>query len=356
MLDWIDSYEERAWQTTTDGTVRYALLGLGWWTVDVALPAIESSDLGEVTTFVSSSTEKAERLADENDVANGISYDEFHDGAASDEFDAVYVGTPNAFHLEYVETAADLDKAVICEKPMESTVERAERLVEACEEADVPLMVAYRMHTDPAVQRAKELIEDGFLGDPVSVHGHNSQPLLEMIPDPDQWRLNPDLSGYGTSVMDLGIYSINTARYLLDRDPVAVQSQMSSHHEAFADVPDERSAAILVLEDDVKMVTTDSQHAHEDTTLKITGTEGQIEFQPAFHGEVTLKLSRGDVTVTVDHDTFDAEREMEEEFDYFADRVLTDGDIHADGRHGLQDMRVIEAIHESAESDDVVEL
>jgi len=356
MLDWIDSYEERAWQTTTDGTVRYALLGLGWWTVDVALPAIESSDLGEVTTFVSSSTEKAERLADENDVANGISYDEFHDGAASDEFDAVYVGTPNAFHLEYVETAADLDKAVICEKPMESTVERAERLVEACEDADVPLMVAYRMHTDPAVQRAKELIEDGFLGDPVSVHGHNSQPLLEMIPDPDQWRQNPDLSGYGTSVMDLGIYSINTARYLLDRDPVAVQSQMSSHHEAFADVPDERSAAILVLEDDVKMVTTDSQHAHEDTTLKITGTEGQIEFQPAFHGEVTLKLSRGDVTVTVDHDTFDAEREMEEEFDYFADRVLTDGDIHADGRHGLQDMRVIEAIHESAESDDVVEL
>ncbi|MCU4802686.1 Gfo/Idh/MocA family oxidoreductase [Halobacteria archaeon HArc-gm2] len=356
MLDWIDSYEERAWQTTTDGTVRYALLGLGWWTVDVALPAIESSDLGEVTTFVSSSTEKAERLADENDVANGISYDEFHNGEASDEYDAVYVGTPNAYHLEYVETAADLDKAVICEKPMESTVDRAERLVEACEDADVPLMVAYRMHTDPAVQRAKELIDEGFLGDPVSVHGNNSQPLLKMIPDPDQWRLDPDLSGYGTSVMDLGIYSINTARYLLDRDPVAVQSQMSSHHEAFQDVPDERSAAILVLEDDVKMVTTDSQHAQEDTELKITGTEGQIEFQPAFHGEVTLRLSRGDVTVTIDHDTFDAEREMEEEFDYFADRVLTGGQIHADGRHGLQDMRVIEAIHESAESGDVVEL
>lgn len=356
MLDWIDSYDERAWQTTTDGTVRYALLGLGWWTIDVALPAIESSDLGEVTTFVSSSAEKARRIADENDVDNGISYDEFHDGAASDQYDAVYVGTPNAYHLEYVETAAELDKAVVCEKPMESTVERAERLVEACEDADVPLMVAYRMHTDPAVQRAKELIDDGFLGEPVSVHGNNSQPLLEMIPDPDQWRLDPDLSGYGTSVMDLGIYSINTARYLLDRDPVAMQSQMSSHHEAFADVPDERSAAILVLEDDVKMVTTDSQHAQEDTHLKITGTEGQIEFQPAFHGEVTLRLSRGEVTVTVDHDTFDAEREMTEEFDYFADRVLTGTPIHADGRHGLTDMRVIEAIHRSAETGDVVEL
>jgi len=355
MLDWIDNYDERAWQTTTDGTVRYALLGLGWWTIDVALPAIESSDLGEVTTFVSSSAEKAQRVADENDVDNAISYDEFHDGASSDQYDAVYVGTPNAYHLNYVETAAELDKGVICEKPMESTVERAERLVEVCEDADVPLMVAYRMHTDPAVQRAKELIDDGFLGEPVSVHGNNSQPLLEMIPDPNQWRLDPDLSGYGTSVMDLGIYSINTARYLLDRDPVAVQSQMSSHHEAFTDVPDERSAAILVLEDDVKMVTTDSQHAQEDTELKITGTEGQIEFQPAFHGEVTLRLSRGEVTVTVDHDTFDAEREMTEEFDYFADCVLTDTPVHADGRHGLTDMRVIEAIHRSAESGDVIE-
>ncbi|WP_224337654.1 D-xylose 1-dehydrogenase Gfo6 [Haloprofundus halobius] len=356
MLDWIDSYEERKWQTATEGTVRYALLGLGWWTIDVALPAIESSDLGEVTTLVSSSTEKAERLAEENDVENGISYDEYHDGAASDQFDAVYVGTPNAYHLEYVETAAELDKAVICEKPMEATVERAKRLVEACEAADIPLMIAYRMHTDPAVQRAKELIDKGFLGEPVSVYGNNSQPLLEMIPDPDQWRLDPNLSGYGTSVMDLGVYSINTARYLLDRDPVAVHARMSSHHEAFEDVSDERSAATLVLEDDVKMVTTNSQHAHEDTNLKLTGTEGQIEFQPAFHGEVTLQLSRGNVTVTVDHDTFNAEREMMEEFDYFADRVLTGAPMHADGRHGLTDMRVIEAIHHSAESGDIVEL
>ncbi|MFC6823591.1 D-xylose 1-dehydrogenase Gfo6 [Halopelagius fulvigenes] len=356
MLDWIDNYDERDWQTTTDGTVRYALLGLGWWTIDVALPAIESSDLGEVTTLVSSSTEKAQRLAEENGVDHGINYDEFHDGAVSDAYDAVYVGTPNAYHLEYVETAADLDKAVLCEKPMEATIDRASRMVDVCETADVPLMIAYRMHTDPAVRRAKELIDDGFIGEPVSVYGNNSQPLLEMIPDPDQWRLDPDLSGYGTSVMDLGIYSINTTRYLLERDPVAVQSQMSSHHDAFADVPDERSAALLVLEDDVKMVTTDSQNAHEDTNLKITGTEGQIEFQPAFHGQVELRLSRNDLSVTIEHEAFDAEREMEEEFDYFANRVLTDGEIYADGRHGLTDMRIIRALHEAAESGDVVEL
>ncbi len=354
MKSWVDRFEERTWQTTTEGTVNYALLGLGWWTMDMALPAIEESDLGTVTTLVSGSSDKAERLASEHDIDHGISYEAFHDGATADAYDAVYVGTPNASHLNLVETAAGLGKAVLCEKPMESTVERAERMVEAA--ADVPLMIAYRMHTDPAVQRARELIADGFIGDPVSVYGNNGQPLLEMIPDANQWRLDPDLSGYGTSVMDLGIYSINTTRYLLDRDPVVVQSQMSSHHDAFADVPDERSGALLVLEDDVKMVTTDSQRAHEDTQLKITGTEGQIDLRPAFHGECTLHLSRGDVSVTVSHEQHDAQREMREEFDYFADRVLTGGEIHADGQHGLTDMRIIRAIHEAAESGDVVEL
>jgi D-xylose 1-dehydrogenase (NADP+, D-xylono-1,4-lactone-forming) len=355
MHDWIDSYEERDWQTTDDGTVRYALIGLGWWTTDVAIPAIADSDLGTVSVLVSSSTEKAEEIAAANDVEHGISYDEYHDGAASDAYDAVYIGTPNAFHLEYAETAADLGKAVLCEKPMEATVERAERLVEACEDADVPLMIAYRMHTEPAVRRARDLVESGFIGDPVSVYGTNNQRLLEMIPDHDQWRLDPDITGYGTSVMDLGIYSINTARYLLRRDPITVHSQMSTHHEAFADVPDERSSSTLLL-DDVHMVSTTSQRAHDDTQLKLIGTEGTIELDPAFHGQASLRLSRGDLSVTVDHETYDAEREVREVFDYFADRVLTGEEIYADGRHGLVDMRTIEAIHRAADEGEPIDL
>jgi len=356
MKNWIDDYEERTWQTTTEGTVRYALIGLGWWTIDLALPAVRESDLGEVTTLVSSSTEKATRLADKNDIEHAISYKQFHNGVAADAYDAVYIGTPNSCHLEYVKTAAELGKAVLCEKPMESTLERAEQIIEAAEAADIPLMIAYRMHTDPAIQRARELIEDGFIGEPVSVYGNNSQPLLKMISDEDQWRLDPDRSGYGASVMDLGIYSINTARYLLDCDPVAIQSQMSSHHEAFSSMPDERSGTLFVLEDGIKMVTTDSQRAHEDTQLKITGTEGQIDMNPAFHGGCRLHLSRGDLTVTVEHDEFGYQREMLEEFDYFADRVLSGNDIYADGQHGLQDMRIIRAIHQADATDSVIEL
>lgn len=170
-----------------------------------------------------------------------------------------------------------------------------------------------------------------------------------MIPDEDQWRLNPELTGYGTSVMDLGIYSINTTRFLLDRDPTEVQASMSSSHQAFNDVDDERSSFLLSFEDDIQFLSTASQRAHQDTQLKITGTEGQIELRPAFHGEVEMRVETGDLSVEMAHATADEVDEMREEFDYFADRLLTDAEIGPDGRHGLQDMKIIKHIHEAAE-------
>jgi len=205
----VDSFADRDWQESTDGTVRLALVGLGWWTVDEAIPAIRETDLCEVSVLVSRSEEKAQRFADEAGVPHAISGDSYHDSACADEYDAVYVCTPNAYHLEYVETAADLGKAVLCEKPMEASVERAERMAAVADDAGIPLMVAYRMHTEPAVRRARELVDAGVIGEPVQVYGNNSQSLLSIIDDPDQWRLDPDASGYGTSMMDLGIYPIN---------------------------------------------------------------------------------------------------------------------------------------------------
>lgn len=351
LADYLDDFTHRDWQTTDDGTVHYALVGLGWWTVEEAIPAIREADLSETTVLVSSSTEKAQRVADEQGVPRGISYEEFHDGVASDAYDAIYVATPNATHLEFAETAADLGKAVCCEKPMEATVERAERMVEACRSADVPLLVGYRMLTEPAVRRARELIREGFVGEPRLVHGNNSQRLLSMIPDPDQWRLDPALTGYGTSVMDLGIYPLHTARFLLDSDPVEVQARMDSRDEAFEEVPDEWAAFTLVFEDGTYATCTTSQNAHSDTELRVLGTDGKLALRPAFHLETDLTVARAGTTVEVDAP---GSNQMTELFDYFANRVLTGGEITPDGEFGLADLRTIRAIHEAAESGETV--
>ena len=344
---YLDGLAERDWRSTEAGTVSFALIGLGWWVREQVVPALEASELCDTTVLVSSSTEKAERVAAATGAAAGINYEEFHDGAASDEYDAVYVCTPNAVHLPYVRTAAELDKAVLCEKPMEASVERAEEMTAVCADHDVPLMVAYRLQTAPAARRARELVADGAIGEPVHVLSENAQMLLSLIPDPDQWRLDPEMTGYGTSVMDIGVYSINTARYLLDSDPVAVQATMDSHDAAFDDVPDERAAFTVTFEDGTLAACTTSQNAQSSSSLRITGTEGRIHLEPAFHMETGLRVRRGETEATFDTPETN---QMTAVFDHFADRILTGSGDFPDGEHGLVDMRTLAAIYEAAET------
>jgi len=350
-----DDFMRRDWQEATSGNVRFAMVGLGWWTRDFAIPATQQSDLCTTTTVVSSSTEKAEDFAaDFESVEAALTYDEFVDGAGTDHYDAVYIATPNSLHLPYVEAAAEYGKDVLCEKPMEASVERSEAMVEAAE--DITLMVAYRMHTDPAVRRMRELVADGFIGEPTHVHGHMSQRLLEMIPDPDQWRLNPDLAGQGASITDLGVYPINTTRFVLDRDPVAVQSAMYSGTEGFEDVPDERAAATIVYEDDVLASISASQNSYKDGFLRITGTEGQLVLEPAFLKPSALTVSRNGLDATHDLPEMGEAQQMQAEFDYFSDCIVSDREPLADGAHGVVDMDVIRAAVESAETGERVEL
>lgn len=352
----LGEFSERDWQTTTEGTLRFAMIALGWWTRDEAIPAVQESDLGTTTVVVSGTAEKAREVADEwETVEHALTYEDFHAGEATDAYDAVYICTPNALHLPYVKSAVEFGKAILCEKPMEASVERAEEIVAVSEAAGVPLMIAYRMQTEPAVRRARELIRDGVIGEPALVRGNMSQPLLKMIPDETQWRLNPDLAGYGTSVMDIGLYPLNTSRFILERDPIRVGSLMRSRKDAFDAVPDERAAFQIEFEDDVLGSYTASQNAAQSSYLTITGTDGELSIRPAFFPwtDRGFKLQIDGTAVDIDWEQIN---QMSEEFDYFADCVLNDRPVEADGRHGLTDMRTIEAIYSAADRGEVVEL
>ena len=348
-------FDRRDWQTETDlEPLRVAMVGLGWWTRERAIPAVADSDFCETTVVVSGDAEKAEDVADETEsVERALTYDQLRGGTATDAYDAVYVCTPNARHLPFAESAAEFGKAVLCEKPMEATAERARRMVDACADAGVPLMVAYRMQTEPAVRRARELVADGALGDPVVVHGHMSQRLLEMMPNPDQWRLDPDLAGGGTSVTDLGVYPLNTARFVLDSDPAAVSAFAASPSEGFESVPDERATFQVRFEDGTLAACSASQNAANSGYLEVVGTDGVVSVDPAFMGGAHrgFELAAGGRRLDVDYEERD---QMREEFDYFAHQVRTGGEIRPDGEHGLVDVETIEAVYESVETGSAV--
>jgi xylose dehydrogenase (NAD/NADP) len=348
LTDHFDDFTRRDWAAETGAeTVRMALVGAGWFTREWALPGFERAANTEPTVVVDTQVERAERLAAKHDLAAALTPEQFHDGVESDHYDAVYVCTPNGTHLPYVETAAAFGKDVLCEKPMEASVERAAELVDVCADAGVTLMIGYRMQTDPVVRRTNELLDAGFLGDVVHVHGNMSQTMLSELDadDADQWRLDADQSG-GCAMMDIGIYPLNTTRFLLDSIPERVYATTRSEHEPFAAV-DEHVAVHAQFPDGVTALWTASQQAAHDSFLRITGTEGQITLDPAFYEreDRALTVQRGAVTADLDVEQV---HQLQEEFQYFATCLLTGRDPHPDGEHGLVDMRIIDAIYEAA--------
>jgi len=354
----VGSQCRRDWERTDPAdtsTVRVAAVGLGWFTRGRALPALADSDRCAPTVLVSGSPEKADRVAEGFDaVERTLTYEEYADGVGADAYDAVYVCTPNAFHLDHAGVAAEHGKHVLCEKPIERDSDRGEDLVAACDDAGVELMVAYRMHTEPTVRRARELIDGGYVGDPVAVRGDMSQRLLERVnPDPDQWRLDADLAG-GGALFDIGLYPLNTARFLLGADPVAVTGTTESTHDAFDEV-EETVACSLRFPDGTTAACFASHNARQASGITVTGTEGQVRIAPAFFQDQDrrLEVSRGDSHAVIEVDRVD---QMREEFDYFADRLRSGAGIYPDGRHGVVDVEIMEAVYEAADRDAWVEV
>jgi len=350
-MDWetaIGGVDERDWRSNERvEPLRFAMVGLGGFARDHVLPAIREAAFCEATTMVSSGPEKAQQFADEFAADHAITYDEFHDGVATDEYDAVYVATPPARHLDVVETAAEFGKHVLCEKPLEATPDRARELVDRCATADVRLMVAYRLQADPHIRRVRDLVRSGVLGDVTQIHGEFSYPILAEAEDSNPWRLDPDLAG-GGALMDIGIYPLNTSRFLLGEDPESVQATISSPDEGFERV-DEHAAFQLRFPSGTTASCTASFNSFRGSSIQLLGTEGRVRIDDAFGvvkpRRVTVEFADGTLE-------FDPEpvNEIAEQCDYFADRLTTGDAIEPDGNHGLIDIVTLDSVYRAADA------
>ncbi|WP_277555379.1 D-xylose 1-dehydrogenase Gfo6 [Halobaculum limi] len=345
--DWVTDRADGA----TGETLRIATVGCGNYARNVSIPAMVDGEYAEPTVVVSGDPEKRASLTEEFGVT-AIDYDAYEAGAATDEYDAVYVATPNRLHLPHAETAARHGKHVVCEKPLEATVDRAERLVTACADADVRLMTAYRMQTDPVMRRLREFVDAGGIGTVQRASGDFTFPVLGGDAGPDQWRLDGHLAG-GGALFDVGVYPLNTARFLTSDDPVAVSASTRSPDSAFDEV--DQHVDMRVAFDGWMGNFSASFSGHANTELELLGSDGRVTvrsaFQPGADREVTVETPDG--TLTVEGRGAD---ETVEEFDYFAYAVTTGATIEPDGADGLVDMRTLAAVQESAATGERVSL
>ncbi|RYY62159.1 MAG: Gfo/Idh/MocA family oxidoreductase, partial [Chitinophagaceae bacterium] len=194
-----------------DGPVlRVAIMGLGSYGTRVA-DAIQSCTKVKLVGAISGTPAKLAAWQAKYNIAeaNCYNYETFDQIKDNTEIDAVYIITPNALHKDQAIRVARAGKHVICEKPMALNANEGREMVNACKKAGVKLLVGYRMHFEPKTLEIVRMRRNGELGKILFFQGLSGF----RIGDPTQWRLSKALAG-GGSMMDIGIYSVNGARYM----------------------------------------------------------------------------------------------------------------------------------------------
>jgi len=267
-------------------------------------------------------------------------YENFDRIVENPNVDVVYIVLPNSLHREFAERAFRAGKHVLCEKPMANTAADCEQMVEAGRTAGRKLMIAYRLHYEPFNNALIKVVRDQEFGKLRVVLADAGFP----IGDPTQWRLNKKMAG-GGSMMDIGIYALNAARYLTGEEPVEVHAMMDTtpNDPRFKEV--EENITFQLRFPSGVLANCTSSYGVPLNRFRVVGTSGWAELEPALTYD-GLKMRAGTWT-KIEERIQPVINHFAAEMDHLVDCIRNDKQPLTPGEEGLKDMRLIEAIYKS---------
>lgn len=329
------------------GVVRYAVVGLGHIAQVAVLPAFRHARRNSrVVALVSDDRAKRRAVSKQHRIDQTYSYAEYE--ACLEQVDAVYIALPNSLHAEYTVRAAKAGVHVLCEKPMAVTVEECEQMIDACEEHRVKLMIAYRLHFEEINLKAVDLVRRGRIGEPKFFNSSFSLTVR-----PNDIRTKKALGG-GT-LYDIGVYCINAARYLFRAEPKEVMAISVNSGVAKLQEIDESTGALLRFDGERVAAFVTSFNAVDVGSYRIVGTKGQLHVDPAYEYAEGLAYD-----LTVNGKTTRKRIGKRDQFApqllHFSDCILKDREPEPSGEEGLQDVRIVQALYESAETGKAIQV
>jgi predicted dehydrogenase len=332
----------------------YAMVGLGYYAVNVIMPQFKNCEHSRLVAVVSGDPAKAKRIAAEYGLPaqNIYDYKNYESIRDNPDIDIVYVCLPNSMHAEYTIRGARAGKHVMCEKPMAISSAECQSMIAACKAAGKKLMIGYRSHFEATNLEARRLARAGTIGKARyfrSEHGFVQN-------DPSKWRLKKALSG-GGSLMDIGIYALQAARYITAEEPVAVYAHESTDKTdpRFTEVEDMIEFELEFPSGVIGSCM--SMYSANRNQYLLMGNKGRIELEPAtrYTGNRLWVGEDGRVKeVTVNQQP--NATQFVGQLDHFSQCITQNREPIVGGEEGLRDLRIVEAIYRSARERRRIEL
>lgn len=216
--------------------INAALIGMGWWGKNIA------QSIQQKSKDIQFSLGVTKEVAETQDFARSMGMelaDSFEFALQQPEIKAIVLATPHSLHAEQIIAAANAGRHVFCEKPLTLHYDQAQAAIAACAKNKVVLAVGQNKHFWPSMQKLRELMQTGILGQVLHIEGHYSnEHSSKFFSD---WRESPTESPAG-GLTGTGIHLIEAFVNLMG--PAAQVSALVSSQRTGPDPRDSTSVSM----------------------------------------------------------------------------------------------------------------
>jgi D-xylose 1-dehydrogenase (NADP+, D-xylono-1,5-lactone-forming) len=259
------------------------------------------------------------------------------------EIEAVYVSLPNTMHCDWSIKALEAGKHVLCEKPLSRHTHEVEAAFDAADRTGRLLSEAFMYRHNPQTKRAKELVDEGAIGELRLVRSAFSYSLY----DEGNIRLRTDVEG--GALMDVGCYNVSGSRLFGGEPEQAYGAAWFGPSGT-----DWVFGGTLRFPDDVIALFDCGTALPERDELEAIGSEGSLFLDDPWHCNVpVIELRRGGKVERIELEPVDSYRL---ELENLSDAIRGEGELLLGRDDAIGQARTLEALHSSATSDKRVTL
>jgi predicted dehydrogenase len=326
--------------------VRWGVLSTANIGLEKVLPAMQKGEYCEITAMASQNLERGKAAATQLGIPQA--YGSYEELLADDNIDAVYIPLPNHLHVPWTKKALEAGKHVLCEKPIGLNTAEAEDLL-ACakKHSQLKVMEAFMYRHHPQWLKAQQLVNEGKIGNLRTIHSFFSY----YNADPANIRNMTEIGGGG--LMDIGCYCISLARFIFNSEPQRVLGKMEYDPEFKTD----RLCSGLLDFGDQSSTFTCSTQLTSYQRVNIFGTEGRIEIEIPFNAppDQPCRIWHQQ-DEKLEEITFELCDQYTIQGDLFSQAILNKTEVPTPLVDSVKNMRVLDAVINSAESNAWVSL
>ncbi len=312
-----------------------------------AISALDSCDLVAACTR---NPERLELFCDKYSIAPYQSYDEF---LSDPSLDIVSICTPSGTHLDYGKKAAEAGKHVIVEKPIEVTLKRGVKLVEACRKNKIKLAVIYQNRFIDSAVKMKKILDEGGIGEifmaSAAVKWFRDQKYYSQ----SGWRGTFSLDG-GGAVINQSIHTIDLLQWMLgDMESIYAYTVNSTHDSIEAE--DNAVAAMQFKNGPIGVFQASTSIVpSQERRIEINGVSGTLVLEgnalSQNTGQKRIENTKAQSKSAGASDPLEglSYKDHLKQYEQIINAITTDGTPVVSGEESLKSLAVVEAIYQSA--------